>query len=373
MVEACDYRVVVDSLGRADARLIGVLARALNRGEQTIAELLMRSPAILIDAVPRELAERSVELLRSTGVELRIDRCDAPFVAGEGCFELALIVPDVARASEITAEVARVVGCSPGQAIELVCASPAVLLGAISAATVAALRARFEPLGAMLIASDQRSARYDVLLVDSEASERGRVARLLDGLGIRRSEDGSPLLAGDLDRRQAEALWERLRGTGGPLRVLDRAFARFDIRLLELAPEPRADLAPWLAGETGMPLSLATTIAKHLPLILHEELERDQAERCLVELAERGARAEALLTTFQTFDLELRSLGRIDATLDLLAGLGRMPAERVHELEPRLRIGSPGLRIPGPFGKLRARWLASELAAIGTHTELLPR
>jgi ribosomal protein L7/L12 len=378
------WRIVVDSIGRADARLIGVLARVLERGEQQIAALLLRSPAVLVDSMPRELADRTAALLRETGIELRVIADDEPFEPGEGHFEVALVVHDIDRISEITAEVARVVGCSATQAIELVCATPAVLLAGVSANTVEALRDRFVKLGAELIASDTRVARYDVVVVDPEAREAGRVARLLEGLGMQRDADKGfagtgegggtpsiPVVAFDLDRKQTEALWERLRGAGGPLRVFDRSFARFDIRLSAAGDHP--EFAQWLAADTGMPLGLAGEIGRHLPIVLHEELPRERAEACLLGLAERGARAEALPTCFQTFDLELRELGRRDATLDLLAGLGRLPAERIAELEPRLRSHASGLRIPGPFAKLRARWLVAEAERVGTRMEMVPR
>jgi ribosomal protein L7/L12 len=372
--ESNQWRVVIDSIGHADAGLIGVLARVLERGEQQIATLLLRSPAVLVDALPRELAERTAALLRETGVELRVIPISEPFEPGEGHYEIALVVHAIDRISEITAEVARVVGCSAPQAIDLVCASPAVLLAGVSANTVEALRARFARLGAELIASDTRVARYDVVVIDPEQREAGRVARMLEALGIERDPNAahdSPVVAFDLDRKQTDALWERLRGATGPLRVFDRGFARFDIQLAAVGDH--AEFAEWLAADTGMPLGLARDIGRHLPIVLHEELPRERAEACLHALAERGARAEALLTSFQTFDLELHKLGQREPTLELLAGLGRMPAERIAEIEPRLRSNISHLRIPGPFAKLRARWLVEEAARVGTQIELVPR
>lgn len=369
------WRIVVDSIGNADAGLISVLARVLERGDQQIAGLLLRSPAVLVDALPRELAERTAELLRETGVELRVIPTSEPFEPGEGHYEIALVVHAIDRISEITAEVARVVGCTAAQAIELVCATPAVLLAGVSANTVEALRARFARLGAEVIGSDTRVARYDVVVIDPEGNEAGRVARLLEGLGLERNATSSShdevVVAADLDRKQTDALWERLRGAGGPLRVFDRGFARFDVQLSAVGDHP--EFAEWLAADTGMPLGLARDIGRHLPIVLHEELARERAEACLLALAERGAVAEALLTSFQTFDLELRKLGEREPTLELLAGLGRMPAERIAELEPRLRTHANGLRIPGPFTKLRARWLAEEAERLGTQIELVPR
>lgn len=369
-----DFRVVVDSIGRADARLIAVLARALGRSEQQMAELLLRTPAILLDAVPRELAEQTARLLAETGIDVRVMSRDAPFVAGDDNFEVALIVHELDHVTELVAEVARLVGCAVPQAIELVCATPAVLIGGISAGTVEALRERFGRWGAELAVTDARLARYDVFVAESEPNSLGRVARLLDGLGLARNASAGPLIASDLDRSQALALWERLRGSGGPLRVLDREFARFDIRLLGLGAAPSPELAQWLADDTGMPIELARDLGRHLPLILHEELPRERAEACLLALAELSggeARAEALLTTFQTFDLELQTIGERGPTLELLAGLGRVPGERLAELEPQL--ARLPLRIPGPFAKLRARWLVHECARIGTQLELVPR
>src|SRR5690606_22861297 len=197
-----EWRVVVDSIGSADARLIGVLARGLERGEQQVASLLLRSPAVPIDQPSRELADRTAALLRETGIELRVISSSDAFEPGEGHHEVALVVHAIDRISEITAEVARVVGCSAPQALELVCATPAVLLAGVSANTVEALRARFARLGAELIASDTRIARYDVVVADPDAREAGRVARLLDGLGLGRGDDhDGPVLAFDLDRK----------------------------------------------------------------------------------------------------------------------------------------------------------------------------
>src|SRR5262245_33084210 len=66
-----DYRVIIDSIGRADASLIATLGKALSPSYERLAELLLQAPSILLDGVSRELAEQTVALLSQTGVVIR--------------------------------------------------------------------------------------------------------------------------------------------------------------------------------------------------------------------------------------------------------------------------------------------------------------
>jgi hypothetical protein len=382
------WRVVVDSIGKADAGLVPALAKALPLTEARLAELLYRAPSVLLDDVPQPLAERVTALLRDAGIAVRCSSVDEPLELGEGQFEVALVIREVARLPEVIAMITRTVGLPLAQAVEVVCASPAVLIGNVSAATVAALQDRFAPLDVEIDVSNVALARFDVFTSGADLAHKGRIARILAGLNlppelteVGRSED-SPMVAVGLAAAQASELWERLRGNVGPLRVLNRDFARFDLRLLDVSAADDQALAEFLVTDTGMPRRLAADIGRHLPLILHEDLSAAATEACLAALTRLGARAEASLTCFQSFDLELSEIGDRKATFELLASLGRVDERGREQLAARLppwistservRLPRP-VMIPGPFTKVRARWLVHECAKIGTVMELSPR
>jgi hypothetical protein len=359
-----DHRLVVTSIGRATPGLHQALAKVLPFPSQTLLARLYQAPSILLDEISPELGHRIAQVLREAGLEVAIEPGDAPFEAGVGDREVALHVSDPSRFRAAIVEVAAFLGCAPARATQLLWQSPAVLVGRVSEATVAALRQRLEPLGVELDVSTPDTARYDVLVADTSPGVRARVIAALRAEGLT-VEAAGPLAALGITRAQADAVWRRL-DRGVPVRLLDHAFQRFDVRL-DAAPDTPV-VRERLVQATGMPASVAVRVLQRLPVVLHQGIRHAEVPARLQALAEVGARATAHLVTFQSFDVVVEHVADLPATAAAIASLVEAP---IDELAPELR--RLPLRLPGPFSALRARCLRHELHAVGARVRLEER
>ena len=359
-----DHRLVVTSIGRATPSLHQALVKSLPLSSQALLSRLYQAPSILLDEISPELGHGIAGVLRAAGLEVAVEPGDAPFEPGVGDREVALHVADPSRFRAAVVEVAEFLGCAPARATQLLWQSPAVLVGQVSVATVEALRQRLEPLGVELDVSTPDTARYDVLVVDPTPGVRARVLAALRAEGLPVQATG-PLAALGLTRAQADAVWRRL-DRGVPVRLLDHAFQRFDVRL-DAAPDTPA-VREQLVASTGMPPSVAAKVLARLPMVLHQGIRHAEVPARLQALAEVDARASAHLITFQTFDVIVEHATDIPATAAAITGLLEEP---IDELAPALR--RLPLRLPGPFSPLRARCLRHELHAVGARVRLEER
>lgn len=359
-----DRRLVVTSIGRATPSLHQALVKALSLSSQTLLSRLYQAPSILLDRISPELGDGLARVLREAGLAVEVQPGDAPFVAGVGDREVALHVGDPSRFRAAVVEVAAFLGCPPARAAQLLWQSPAVLVGHVSEATVEALRQRLEPLGVELDVSTSATAHYDVLVVDPTPGVRARVhaAVRAEGLAV---EPTGPLAAQGLTRAQADAVWRRLE-RGVPVRLLDHAFQRFDVRL-DAAPDTPA-VRERLVEATGMPARVAEKVLRRLPVVLHQGIRHADVPARLQALAEVGARASAHLVTFQTFDVVVEHASDLAATAATITGLVEEP---IPDLAVSLR--RLPLRLSGPFSPLRARCLRHELQAAGARAHLEER
>lgn len=361
---AGDHRLVVTSIGRATPSLHEALARVLPLSSQALLARLYQAPSILLDAISPELGHQLARVLRDAGLEVEVERGDVPFTAGVGDREVALHVADPSRFRAAVVEVAAFLGCPPARAAQLLWQSPAVLVGRVSAATVEALRRRLEPLGVALDVSTPDTARYDVLVADAAPGVRARVLAALraEGLAV---ETSGPLAALGLSRAQADAVWRRL-DRGVPVRLLDHAFQRFDVRL-DAAPDTPA-VRERLVEATGMPASVAAKVLRRLPVVLHQGIRHTEVPARLRALVEVGGRASAHLVTFQTFDVIVEHASDLPATAAAITGLFDEPIDELGSALRRLPF-----RLPGPHSPLRARCLRHELHAVGARVRLEER
>ena len=129
----------------------------------------------------------------------------------------------------------RVLGVDHATAMTMVTASPAVLLGGVSQATVEALARRFGPLGAEIDASRPADAVFDLAAEASDDTTTRVLAQLLPDANRSRSDAVFHVMG--LDATAAQSLWSELSRTAAKVRVINRDFQRFDVRLNR--PRPR--------------------------------------------------------------------------------------------------------------------------------------
>lgn len=357
-------KVVVRSVGSATPAVSSALAQALPFAPTRLARCLYQAPAVLLDGLVDTQAQTIRDLLARTGLDVEVADSSQPVQEGGPEYELAVHVTDPARFRETAAEIARFIGCPPARAVELLCASPPVVLGQVSAATAQALADRMRPLGAEVDMSRVADARYDVFVSEGEADLRRRIVRQLQAAGVQAQPEG-PLVALGIDRTAAELLWSRV-GAGPHWRLVDQSLQRFDV-VLDDAPDTD-DAAQALAEVSGMPLTLVAKVRAAVPLVLLELVPGPRASQVLARLAQAGVTATARLVTMLSWDVVVREARDPAAAAGVLASIlgqeRRLMELALHRLPAR---------IDAPLNLARGRWLAHELAGVGAQAVLEER
>lgn len=362
---ARDYRLVVRSIGNADAAVVSALRRVRAAPDSELAAILYRAPSELVTDLDLEMGTRLRDLIRQTGVDVELMPVSEPFEPGTGEFEIALAVKRYDRMLEVVEETARILGVAADAAMKIVCATPAVLIGGVSAATVEAMRVRYERLGVEIDVSRTGTARFDVAAEVNDEPTRRLFTTLLSEAGVVAGRTGADqYLATELDNATATRIWERLSRTPAKVRVLNRDFERFDVRLD--APPVSDDAIEWLVSATGMPASAAEKAVASTPFVLAEAVPLASMLELLEAVHARGGRASAVLLPLKTFSLQMKArVGDRQAArswIEAIAG----PADL-----QRFDRGQTDL--PGPFTKTQARWLQFELRRRGIPSHLVER
>ncbi|MFN8466279.1 MAG: hypothetical protein U0X20_12050 [Caldilineaceae bacterium] len=366
-----DCRIVVNSIGDAGARMVGVLKQVLPQSEARLAALLYQAPSELIGGLTCEQAEKINTLLCTTGLDSQVLHKGQRFTPGAPDYEVALAIKSGANLPAIAHQIMELLGVKADKARAILCSSPTVLMGSVSANTVAALQRRFEPLGVELDVSQPAIATFDLFLGDCPPREAERVKQLVRDvkLPLLEAQDGTPqpLLAVGLSKVQADRLWDQLRRTSLPARLVNRDFERFDVRLdaaPSAAPQSQA-LAEYLVATTGMPERLAPKVLAKTPVVIQQNIPFAAMAAHLDAITARGGRASGHLLAFQVFAVAMDKVGDPTATAQLLQVLGG--------LSPQEALAAVGPAHPtvGAMTNPQARWLQQELKRVGSEGRVI--
>jgi hypothetical protein len=360
-------RVVIRSVGTATAGIVGALRRVLPFSEEHLAACLYQAPAELVGPLDRPTAEGLVQALTTVGVEAEVLGVDEPFIPGGGDYDVALVIREPDRLVEVAREISLFLGVSLDQARQILYTSPTELIGKVSLNTVQAIRRRFEPLGVAVDASKREDALFDVFLGACHLSREEEVRRQLRETGLPFDDDSAGRfpgrIAAGLAKSDAEALWQRTGGPRTPLRIVNRDFQRFDLRLDEACDTP--EMIEFLVASAGMPEGVARKVPARTPIFTHHHRSYAETLALLGEIIRLGGRASAHLIALQRFRLQLAKIGDADSTVRLLEVLGGANPEGA-----RATVRSMGALDP-PAAALQARWLQHELRRVGTEARLV--
>jgi len=235
------------------------------------------------------------------------------------------------------------------------------VLGAVSPATVDALRARLGD-GASTLASRPEDARYDVFLGDCDQSVAQRVRGDLRRRGFELLGDSGCLLTG-LDKATADRLWKAHHRVAA-FRVINRDFLRFDVVMTGtasgMAPDDR--MLARLSHITGIPDDIAPQLFDHCPITVMEAVPAGALDAAMQELGDGGFLLRADLTTFLHLQPEILAAPDPRGVAEVLTRLGLHEAARPLPGTPhRLAVRLPDLQ---------ARLLRAALEAQGATVAL---
>lgn len=370
LVDDGQYRLLVRSIGDADAAVIGALRRLRAGSDTELAELLYRAPSELLRGLDRDTGTKLLKVLRETGIDVDLVPPSETYEPGSAAYEVALVIKRPDRLFDVIRETVRVLGVDVDTARKLVCANPAVLIGRVSQATVDALRRRYQAHGVELDVSRSIDADFDLAVDASDFPTRKRLERLLadEQIPIAVGEAGQFLATG-LKAAAAERIWKKLRDADVKVQVLNRDFQRFDVRM-ESAPgadDPsRRALLDWMVATIGMPAASGERALAHLPFILVENVSGGEMVTLLHQIHEHGGGASAILLPLQKFALALKPGG------DRVAARNRIETITRSAPPPGFELGGP-TTLEGPFTKTQARWLQHELRRVGVGSVLVER
>jgi len=359
------HSIAVRSIGTAGIRVISALRAVTNAADTQLAELLFQAPSILATNLKQDIADQVSRLLQEMGLDTTVLGSDETIEPGDALHDIALVVRDVSQMGALLAEVVELLGVSPQQARTMLCDSPAVLMGKVSANTVAACRQRFSPLSAEVDVTRPAEAVYDVFLGKCSAIELAQVQSALSKAGVAFPEQSDqPVVVMGITAEQAERIWEQFARRPLPLRIVSRDFERFDVTL-DSAPRS-AEIVSYLINSTGMPERVAHKVLDRLPIVLHELVDHDEMTKHIEAVNQLGGTATGHLVLFQTFVLKIKRLGNRQQTESILQLLTEMDDTAAAEAVQNGMINCP-------LTHLQARWLQWELQQAGTETEKVLR
>lgn len=327
MTQAGRCAVIIDSIGTASPGKAIAIARGLNLAVDETIRAIYRAPAVLAPAVNDQVAEGLCGVLRELGFKASIAQADElPTPAVQPLFDAALHIGDALATPAIAEIVADFCGIASDAALKLVTEPPAIVLGGVSAATIAALELRLAPYDVAVIASEPAVARFDLFAAGLPATVAARLRRELEqaghavppGAGL-----GGGIVATGLERGFADGLWRKY-GRSGTVRIVDQAFLRFDLVLDGLEPGAARDpaQAEALNALFGIPTDLFPDLLAAAPATLASDLRYGEFDAPLARLAQCGLSARAVLATFRPVALEIAAASDAEAVAREMAALG---------------------------------------------------
>lgn len=354
--------ILVHSIGTSGASLVKALKQISPLSERKIAALLFQAPAKLFTDLPPAAAGEIHRLLTEAGLDCAMIDTHQEVALGDDEHEVALVIKDVGRMTEIAQAIMHLIGADPRTVRQMLFTTPTVLLGKISLQTALAIRERFAGLDVEVDISHSPSALFDVFLGPCTAMQVQQVRAVFAELNVQidfnDAPHGNTLLSAGLSREATEHIWAQLRRAALPVRIVNRDFERFDLELRELPAGPDAEA--YLVATTGMPAQVAPRVLGQLPMVLTHNISFEELERAMASISELGGKATGHLLAFQTFGLQLEAVTGRPPTLDLLLTLGSLSTTEATSLLDGDKY------LPGPYTSLQARWLQYELKKIGT-------
>lgn len=309
--------VVIDSIGSASPTDVGAVAKGLGLAAEETVKAVYRAPVVLADKLERAVAKQLTGLLAKLGFASSIAEQAELKLPPAALFDIVVRVEQPEHTLAVAEVVALFCGTDLAEAMRLLFTPPGLVLGGVSQASVDALEARVDGLGARVIASRPHKASYDLFahgLPDA-------LARRLRGELGQRGAEGEGVFAGELPYAEANRLW-RTYGRSGHVAIVDRAFQHFDIVLEAIADGADEAAQQALLQELyGIPPAAYPRLVAAGEVVLGENRTYERMATDIGALAEVGLFARAELATFAQRAVSIDGI-ELSLARQILAGFG---------------------------------------------------
>ncbi|GGC94891.1 hypothetical protein [Halopseudomonas salina] len=348
---AAEQRLIVESIGSASPGLAGVLASQLGMPASQVASALYKAPAILLDKLPMPHAQGLAEILSQAGLGIRIEPSQSPVPTAADSLDIALYLREPACLATCCERLSRFLGCPAAAIQNMLLAPPSVILGDVSQATADALQQLLDGLPVELICSARKQARYALFISRQRGTALSSLLGDLQRMGINADATGT-LDGAELDYQQGQYLWRRHQSAGG-LRLVDKAFMRFDLNLEQISSDSCLEQLPALAG---FPADLVPCVIENLPIVVEEGVPAHSLQHRLAAWSAAGMTVRPQLASLRCCRLIVESCPQPERCRELLQTGGLI--EHAGQLATLPWISDM------LFGELLPRWLQSGLDAL---------
>lgn len=345
--------IILSSIGDATPKNCQSIAETLGVNSDKFLRDVFQAPKIFLDNVPSADAQKTVEFLQAAGLEVNLS--DEAIDETCALFDVAIFLRDISKFREVAGLVASFVGSSKETAAEMLATPPGLILGEVSAATVARLRARLASLDVDVQSASKSTATY---MLSADFDDPGILKQIAEVLG---QDVPARKLFRDVGFEPAQKIWHQF-GRTEKLRLVNQAFERWEISLLSCrrVNNPAAELA----RITDIPAEICAQIPDHVPLAIDESVSGEDVDIRMQRFTDLGFDVRADLSTFRNFHL------RIDSVCDLSATRSALDEVGLSMLARDLKTSGLQIDVPFPLPDVKARYLRHLLGEAGCETSL---
>ncbi len=358
---AGQYRIVVNSIGTAKPAASAAIAKGLGLSASTVVSRLYRAPAILVEGVEQQVAQRMTNLLCDIGYQAEVQDISQPVPPRAPLYDVSVYIDEAEAFLPTVKTISQFIGMSEADASSMLMTPPGIVLGSVSEATVEAFRHQLCD-GVSVLASVTEEADYDIFLGSAPEIVSRRILSDIQEAGLTLiAENG--LVAVGVDHETAQSLWRRHQASGA-MRVVNHDFLRFDLVCTGIENgfvKGSSEQVVLLNELVGIPTEMIPEVLASLPLTLLEAVPNSEVEEKMTALSDAGLQMRADLISFQMLGLEVLSVAQPSATINVLQGYGLLKAGQGLPRTP--------FKLDGVMPELQAKLVKAALEGSGADVD----
>ena len=376
-VEKGDFRVIVNSIGSANAHCVASLSQALKTSPENIAACLYQAPRVLFDNLSNTVADEVHRLLNKMGLSASVQSKDTAFSPGKAECDVAIHINKYTQFSEVVSELSEFLGIPADATKKLLLNSPSILLGKVSYATAESIKHRFEPYGASICVANTYQSPYVVLVRNDVAHSnvatrhndgiREKLHQLCEAQGVSYQKDN--FLKGYLascfailDYENTQSLWKVVQTLKDDVEIVNAHFLFVDVVIEKVIDKDRFSR---IASEYGIPEKVILKMYEMDKFIFKKSVPAHNLDKILGDIN----------TCVDSVSLNAHVLQRFKASADQLQNVNDNMRNLISLITEKSKNDVNKLLEKNILGQdlnyNQAQWLRSEMLKQGLNIKLI--